>query len=333
MKWLLGARNLVYLFALFVAIDGNSWAEPGKIPESEISKPYTVYLDWFLNPHHAPLVIGIKKGFFNAQGLAVELIATGGSEEGSKQVAAGKADLAVSKQSAHLVRVVNQKMPIVRIATLIDVPLECLITNEAYSEISALKGKRIGFSSSSVEFAELAIKTMLEKHGLKLEDVTLMPVSGGMPAALLSGQVEAIFSAYRTYELEDIRLHKPKTNVFYYEENGIPSFDQVILIIHKDKLNQSELKKFLIALKKSAEFIKQQPEEAWELYIEYAPEQATDLNHKVFRNVAKLISATPEKLNEASYKKFAEFLGNSAILKEKVPMVDTYAKEISLNNG
>lgn len=333
MKWGLGVQALACLFGLFTMINSDSLAEPAKAPEMEASKPYTVYLDWFLNPHHAPLVIGLKKGFFKEQGLAVELIAAGGSEEGSKQVAAGKADLAVSKQSGHLVRIVNQKMPIVRIATLIDRPLECLVTNEVCPNISSLKGKRIGFSSSSVEFAELAIRTMLEKHGLKLDDVTLMPITGGMPAALLSGQVEAIFSAYRTYELEDIRLHKPKTNAFYYEENGIPSFDQVILITHKDKLTQPELKKFLIALKQSSEFIKQHPEEAWNLYAEYAPEQATDLNHKVFRNVAELLSVDPEKLDEGRYKKFSEFLGNSAILKEKVPMVDTYAKEISLRDG
>lgn len=329
----LGAQHLVYLLGLFIAMNGDSQAESAKTLEIDTSKPYIVYLDWFLNPHHAPLVIGLKKGFFKAQGLDVELVAAGGSEEGSKQVAAGKADLAVSKQSGHLVRIVNQKMPIVRVATLIDCPLECLIANEAYADISSLKGKRIGFASSSVEFAELAIKTMLEEHGLKINDVTLIPVTGGMPAALLSGQVEAIFSAYRTYELEDIRLHKPKTNVFYYEENGIPAFDQVILVAHKDKLTQPELKKFLIALKKSSEFIKQYPEEAWKLYAEHAPEQATDLNHRVFRNVAGFLSATPEKLDKIKYKNFAEFLGNSAILKEKVPMVDTYAKEITLSNG
>lgn len=326
-------RILSCLLGLFIVMNGDSQAGPAKTPEIRESKPYKVYLDWFLNPHHAPLVIGLKKGFFKEHGLDVELISAGGSEEGSKQVAAGKADLAVSKQSGHLVRIVNQKMPIVRVATLIDRPLECLITSEACPNIGSLKGKKIGFTSSSIEFAELAIGTMLKNHGLELEDVTLMPVNGGIPAALLSGQVDAIFSAYRTYELEDIRLHKPGTHVFYYEENGIPAFDQVILVAHKDTLGQPELKKFIIALKQSSEFIKQYPEEAWKLYVEYAPEQATDLNHKVFRNVAELLSATPEKLDEARYKKFAEFLGNSAILKDKVPMVETYAKEITLSNG
>lgn len=296
------------------------------------NKSYTVYLDWFLNPHHAPLVVGLEKGFFKNEGLNVDLVAAGGSEEGSKQVSANNADIAVSKQSAHLVRVTNQKMPVVRIATLIDKPLECLITNEAYDNISDLKGKRIGFTSSSIEFATLAIKTILAEKNLTLNDVTLVPIAGGMPAALLSGQVQAIFSAYRTYELEDIKVHKPLVHPFYYEENGIPSFEQVILVTHKDKLDQPQLKKFLIALKKSCNFIKKSPEEAWKLYIKHAPEQDSQLNKKVFMKVRELLSAYPEKLNIKRYQNFANFLEKSGILNEKAPNINIYAQEIILRN-
>ncbi|WP_032113019.1 ABC transporter substrate-binding protein [Candidatus Paracaedibacter symbiosus] len=321
------------LLSLVIAAGSVSHAEVPKEPAGAVAKPYVIYLDWFLNPHHAPLVIGLKKGFFKEHGLDVELVSAGGSEEGSKQVSAGKGNLAVSKQSAHVVRIVNQQLSIVRVATIIDRPLECLITSEDCPDIKSLKGKRIGFTSSSIEFSTLAIATILEHNGLKLDDVTLVPIITGMPAALLSGQVDAIFSAYRTYELEDIHLHKFKTNVFYYENNGIPPFEQVILVAHKDKLDQPELKQFLVALKQSTEFIKQNPEEAWKIYAAHAPEQDTDLNHKVFLKVSELLQAAPEKLDRARYEKFAAFLEKSAILKEKVPAVDTYAKEISLNNG
>ena len=316
--------------SLIILINGLYGAQASTASNNQPLKKYVVYLDWFLNPHHAPLVVGLEKGFFKEQGLDVELVSAGGSEEGSKQVAAENADLAISKQSAHLVRVVNQKMPIVRIATLIDRPLECLISDEKCSDIRSLKGKRIGFTSSSVEFATLAIETLLKTHGLDLKDITLVPISSGMPAAFLSGQVDAIFSAYRTYELEDIRVHKPNVNVFYYEENGIPSFEQSILVAHKDKLVQPELKKFLTALKQSVAYIKQSPTQAWKLYAAYAPEQDTALNQRVFININELLSEVPGKLDSNRYEIFAKFLSNSAILKEEAPPVDTYAREIKL---
>jgi len=81
------------------------------------------------------------------------VFATRPSEEGSNQVANRNVDIAISKQSSHLVRIVNQKLPLVRIATLIDKPLECLITAPSINNIRDLKGKKIGFTSSNIDFA------------------------------------------------------------------------------------------------------------------------------------------------------------------------------------
>lgn len=61
------------------------------------AKPLIVYLDWFLNPHHAPLIIAQQNGLFKKHGLEVTLVNASDSEEGSKQVAIGNADIAVSK--------------------------------------------------------------------------------------------------------------------------------------------------------------------------------------------------------------------------------------------
>ena len=169
------------------------------------AKPIKIYLDWFLNPHHAALVVAQQAGIFEKHGLQVTIVAAGGSEEGSRQVAAGAADFAISKQSAHLIRCCNQGMPLVRIATLINKPLECLITTEEITSLADLKGKRIGYTSSSVEFAYLSLATMLATVNLKLTDVTLVPIASGMVNAFMSKNVDALLSAYRTYELDDVR--------------------------------------------------------------------------------------------------------------------------------
>ena len=112
------------------------------------AKPLIVYFDWSFNPHHAPLIIAQQKGIFKKHGIDVRLVSASGSEEGSNQVVAGNVDIAVSKQSSHLVRVVNQNLPLVRIATLIDKPLECLITAPTLSKIEDLKGKKIGLQAA-----------------------------------------------------------------------------------------------------------------------------------------------------------------------------------------
>ncbi len=286
----------------------------------------TVYLDWFLNPHHAPLVIGIQKGIFQKHGLNVKLVAAGGSEEGSRQVAAKNADFAISKQSSHVVRVVNQALPLMRIATLIDRPLECLISSTR--DIESLKGKRIGYTSSSIEFATLTIKTILAHHGLSLDDITLVPITSAMTTAFLSGQVDAIFTAYRTFEVEDIRTHRPDAHVFYYEEHGVPPFDQVILVTHTQNVSAQKTTSFVRALEETCEWMRNHPEEAWNFYIQYAPEQNTPLNHRVFLTVVNLIVTQPGKLNESNYQAFGQFLATSHILTHPLPAVSHYARDI-----
>ena len=282
------------------------------------AKPIKVYLDWFLNPHHAILVIGQQSGIFEKHGFDVELVAAGGSEEGSRQVAAGAADFAVSKQSAHVIRCTNQKMPLVRIATTIDRPLECLITNESVKSIADLKGKRIGYTSSSIEFAQLSLNAMLATAGLTSADITLVPITSGMVSAFLTGAVDAIFSAYRTYELADIRDYRPNVQVFHYEDNGIPPYDQGIIVANRNKL--SDATQFVAALQEIADFIKYSPDQAWDMYAKAAPEQKSDKNKKIFMDVIKMIPESVGRLNMEKYNRFTLFLAHNRILKEDVPV-------------
>jgi putative hydroxymethylpyrimidine transport system substrate-binding protein len=286
---------------------------------SSFAKPLKVYLDWFLNPHHAPLVVAKEAGLFDRHGFQVTLVAAGGSEEGSRQVAAGAADFAISKQSAHLIRCCNQAMPLVRIATLIDRPLECLIANEDIKSLADLKGKRIGYTSSSIEFAQLSLSTMLKTVGLKLTDVTLVPITSGMVAAFLSNSVDAIFSAYRTYECSDIRRHRPHVTVFYYEEHGIPSYDQVILVANRDHLE--DVTEFVAALQEAVDLIHQNPDQAWRYYTAGAPEQDTPQNKTIFKELVPLIVKDVGNLSLEKYARFEKFLEESGILKGKIPPI------------
>lgn len=281
------------------------------------AKPVKVYLDWFLNPHHAILVVGQQSGIFEKYGLEVELISAGGSEEGSRQVAAGAADFAVSKQSAHLIRCTNQDMPLVRIATFIDRPLECLITNNKIKSIADLKGKRIGYTSSSIEFAQLSITAILATANLKVSDVTLIPITSGMVSTFLSGTVDAIFSAYRTYELADIKEHLSDVSVFYYEDNGIPTYDQGIIVANRHNLSDAQI--FVTALQDVADLMKYSPEQAWTHYIKIAPEQDTDKNKKIFMSVIEMLPDSVGKLNVDQYNRFALFLSANNVLQKNIP--------------
>jgi len=180
-------KNLVIFFFLIISILIN----PNCLAATSHLKPLTLVLDWFVNPDHAPIFVAQQQGFFKQQGLDVKIISPADPSDPPKLVAAGKADLALTYQP-QLVMQVSQGLPLVRIASLIDTPLDCLAVNAAshiYS-IADLKGKTIGYSSGAIDQATL--KIMLEHHGLSLNDVKLINVRYGLTQALMADKVDAV---------------------------------------------------------------------------------------------------------------------------------------------
>jgi len=133
-------------------------------------------LDWYVNPDHGPIIVAEKLGYFKDAGLDVEIVAPADASTPTKMVAAGQADLAVSyQQQVHLQ--VHEGLPLVRVGTLIDSPLNCLMARDdgSVNSIADLKGKKIGYSVAGVE--ETLLGTILGQHGVKLSDVELINVN------------------------------------------------------------------------------------------------------------------------------------------------------------
>lgn len=136
----------------------------------------TVLLDWFINPDHAPLVIADQLGYFSDENLEVEMIEPADPSLPPKLVAAGKADIAVSYQP-QLHAQVDQGLPLTRFGTLVSTPLNSLVVLQdgPVKSIADLKGHKVGFSVGG--FEEVLLGTMLNTHGLSLDDVELVNVN------------------------------------------------------------------------------------------------------------------------------------------------------------
>jgi len=132
-------------------------------PQKEL-KPFTVILDWFVNPQHAPIIIAQEKGFFKQHGLNVSIIAPADPADPPKLVAAGKADIAVSYQPELYLQVANG-LPLVRIGTLINSPLRvvAVLKSSNIHSLADLKGKTIGYSMSGVGGAILGAMLRINK--------------------------------------------------------------------------------------------------------------------------------------------------------------------------
>ncbi|MEC9401165.1 MAG: ABC transporter substrate-binding protein, partial [Pseudomonadota bacterium] len=142
----------------------------------QASEKLTLLLDWFINPDHAPLVTAQTKGFFEAEGLEVEIIEPADPAMPPKLVAAGQGDIAVSYQPT-LHAQIEEELPLKWIGTLVETPLNSLIVlkDGPIQELKDLKGKSVGFSVSGFEDAMLG--QMLRSAGLTMDDVELVNVN------------------------------------------------------------------------------------------------------------------------------------------------------------
>ena len=197
----------------------------------------TLLLDWFINPDHGPIIVAEELGYFEDQGLDVEIIAPADPSAPPKLVAAGQGDIAVSYQpSQHLQ--VAEGLPLIRVGTLVATPLNCLLVlkNGPIQEIADLNGGKIGFSVAGVE--EAVLTAMLGNHGVSLNDIELVNVNFSLSPSLMSGQVDAVIGAYRNFELNQMEIEGVEGHCFYVEEEGVPTYDELIYIANRDSMNK-----------------------------------------------------------------------------------------------
>ena len=295
---------------------------------AEDSKKLTVMLDWFVNPDHAVLVVAQEKGFFAAQDLVVELQTPADPNDPPKLAAAGKVNLAVTYQPQLHIHI-NAGLPIKRIGTLVATPLNSLVVlkDGPVKTLADLKGRKIGYSVGG--FEEALLKTLLAKANLKLEDVTLVNVNFSLSPALLSGQVDAVIGAFRNFELNQMDLAKKPGRAFYPEEEGLPPYDELVLVAARDQLTDPRLGRFMTALEQATLYLLNHPDEAWKAFIEKHPDLNDELNRRAWRDTLPRLARRPGALDEARYKRFAQFLAKQGVITVALP-VSNYAVQLPL---
>jgi len=279
----------------------------------------TVLLDWFVNPDHGPLIIAQEKGYFADAGLEVEIVAPADPSAPPKLVAAGQADIAISYQpQLHLQ--IAEGLPLVRIGTLVATPLNCLLVLEQgpVKSLADLKGRKIGYSVAGVE--EALLTGMLAPHNVKLSDIELINVNFSLSPALMSGQVDAVIGAFRNFELNQMDIEGVKGRCFYLEEEGIPSYDELIYVANPEIMDADKMERFIGATELATQFIINNPQESWEIFSGTAKELQNELNKRAWADTLPRFALRPAAFDAGRYQRFQAFLIESGLLSEAMPI-------------
>jgi len=285
-----------------------------------------VMLDWFVNPDHAPLFVALEKGFFSERGLKVKFITPSNPNDPPKLVAAGKIDLAVSYQHQHHLQV-DKGLPLVRVATLIATPLNALVVlaDGPIRSPADLKGKTIGYSIGG--FETVLLKVMLGRQGLSLKDVKLVNINFSLSSSLFTGQTQAVIGAFRNFELNQMEIAGKPGRAFFVEEHGIPPYDELIMVAHRNRVQDEALKLFVEGIEAGVQFLVNHPEESWQLFIRGRDSLDDELNRRAWIDTLPRFALRPGALDRNRYMRFARFLKNQGMI-GRIPKLESWAVEL-----
>jgi NitT/TauT family transport system substrate-binding protein len=139
-----------------------------------------------------PVLIGIDKGFFAAEGIKPDLVYVQSSAALVQQVTAGSLGVAMSTGLADPLRAVGMGAPIAIVRIEVQAPPYDLVAKPSIKSLSELKGKVISLGGPK-DITRIYVERMLEPNGVKRGqfDMVFAGATAARTSALMAGAVDA----------------------------------------------------------------------------------------------------------------------------------------------
>ena len=154
-----------------------------------------------------------------------------------------------------------------------------------------------------------------------------MNVNFQLTSALLAGQVDSVIGGYRNIEAQELKLQGKTPVVMNVEDYGVPAYDELVIVAHRDAIHEAKIRKFLTALQAGVGYLRAHPQKSWEAFAAAHPELRTELNRQAWLQTVPLFATDPAALDKARYDTYEQFLYNNKLVKKVTPLTN-YAVEL-----
>ncbi|SER43685.1 ABC-type nitrate/sulfonate/bicarbonate transport system, substrate-binding protein [Gracilibacillus ureilyticus] len=328
MKKLLFVISMILLLSACGGEDTNN--EKTEENASEELKDITFVLDWTPNTNHTGLYVAKEKGYFEEEGLNVEIILPG--EAGADQtVASGQADFGISAQEA-VTEARVQDIPIVSIAAVIQHNTSGFAApvDKGISSPADFAGKTYGGWGAPVEAA--VIDSLMKQEGASVEDVEIINMGNSDFFTAVERDVDFAWIYYgwtgveaelRDVELEMLYLTDYSEKLDYY--TPVITTNEEMIDSEPDTVHA-----LLAAVTKGYQFAIDNPSEAADILIEAVP----DLDPELVKASQEWLS--PKYKDDAArwgeqqadvWKNYADWMFENNLLEEELDVESTFTNE------
>ena len=254
-------------------------------------KELDVVLDWYPNALHAFLYVAIEKGYYEEEGLKVNIRFPSNSNDAISLVAAGQADIGLYYQQDVIQARAQQNVPVKSIGAVVQGPLNIVLSLEEKNITTAqdLVGKTIGYAGT--ELSEALIRSIMNYVGADYSDVTMIDVGFDLMSSMTTGNVDATIGCLVNHEVPQMEEEGFSVNWFDLDEYGVPTYYEGVFLANDDAIadDRETLSAFLRASAKGFADMKADPEAALEILLNHQNEENFPLSETVERKSMEVL--------------------------------------------
>jgi putative hydroxymethylpyrimidine transport system substrate-binding protein len=303
----------------------NNPSESGKLQK------VSLMLDWYPNAVHSFLYTAVGKGYFEEQGLDVEIHMPADTNDPLKLVATGKIDMALSYQPQVLVAR-SEDIPVKSFAAVVRHPLNQLMVleNSSIQTPKDLVGKKIGYPSIPLD--EAIIQTMVKSDGGNAEKVEMVDVGWDLIPAIATEKTDALIGGFINHEKLLLEKEGHPIRIINPADYGVPDYYELVLVSSDEKLAEEPemFGKFMAAVRKSQQYVVEHPEEALSILMEQEDQTSPlekDIETKSLEILLPLMDAEGESFGSQdveTWNTVAEWLKEHNVISEKVKAEEAF---------
>lgn len=325
-KWYLYLLAAVMTVSLTACGQSSQKQETAQTESGKELEKVTFVLDWTPNTNHTGLYVAQDKGYFEAEGLEVEIVQP--PEDGADAlVASGKAQFGVSFQDSMAPGVAGDNaLPNTAVAALIQHNTSGIVSRagEGMDSPKGMEGKKYATWDLPVEKA--MVQNVVEGDGGDFSKVELIPSTvTDEVSALQSKSVDAIWIFYAwagiKCEVEDLDI-----DYFAFKDiNPVFDYYTPVVIANNDFLEEKPdtAKAFLKALKQGYEDAIENPKEAAQILCEASPELDAQLVEASQEYLSDQYKAEVERwgyIDPERWNAFYQWLNENGLNETEIPV-------------
>ena len=263
----------VFLLVLAVAAWTGGQEETGASGSSaEKLQKVNFQLNWKITGDHAPYYVALEKGWFEEEGLDVNIIIGQGSAYTVQALDTGKAEIGISDAPVPIkLKTEGAKVKIVGI--IFDKHPNCMFfwKNSGITSPADIAGKTVAVPASDghkVMWPAFAKQIGVDPEGVKF--VNIEP--SAKVSALASKNADVVFELYTGKPFMEKAVPADELGYFIWSDYGFNAYAHSY-IARDDVIenNPEMIRKFLKAVYRAWDFTLQNPEEAIDILSKYHP--------------------------------------------------------------